>query len=66
MSNPYSRHRGAFDIDDARLAYQQARQAQADKTPTAVCECCGAHVPEIIGAPDGREVCPACFDQGAA
>lgn len=30
MSNPYSRHRGAFDRDDARLAYQQARQAQAD------------------------------------
>lgn len=34
--------------------------------PVANCRCddCGAEVPNIIGCPDGAEVCPDCFDAG--
>ena len=32
MTNTHARHRGAFDRDDARLAYQQA-QALANAAP---------------------------------
>ena len=29
-----------------------------------ICTVCGESVPEVIGAPDGAEVCKACFDAG--
>lgn len=30
-----------------------------------VCSDCGARVPEIIGCPDGAEICHPCFESGA-
>lgn len=29
------------------------------------CDNCGADVAEIIGCPDGAEICPDCFEAGA-
>ena len=28
------------------------------------CDACGEIVPNVIGCPDGTEVCQACFDSG--
>lgn len=31
---------------------------------TVTCDKCGTEVEEVIGCPDGREICRACFDAG--
>jgi hypothetical protein len=31
----------------------------------ATCDECGCHTDEVIGCPDGAEICRQCFDQGA-
>lgn len=39
---------------------------QAPQVTQNVCSACGMHVQQIIGAPDGQEVCQTCFESGAA
>ena len=34
------------------------------KDETNECDVCGALVPSIIGCPNGKEVCPDCFESG--
>ncbi len=38
--------------------------AHAESDTGSKCDCCGETVAEIIGCPDGREVCSNCFDNG--
>jgi len=66
-------HQVLGEIDATNTDYPQrvldlAAQAfgMAPKITANVCDCCDAEVAEIIGAPDGQEVCQACFDGGAA
>jgi hypothetical protein len=35
------------------------------KDEGGTCDECGARVKEVIGCPDGAEICKQCFDQGA-
>lgn len=37
-----------------------------DADSLSTCDACANQVPTIVGAPDGRQVCRACFDGGAA
>lgn len=56
----YANKEQAEDINqrrDRELAEQDAKDS--------TCSDCGARVPEIVGCPDGAEVCRECFDQGA-
>jgi hypothetical protein len=37
----------------------------AGKTPDVIrCDSCGEEVEDVVGCPDGQEVCQACFDGG--
>ncbi len=44
-----------------QLALEAMIQACAGET---ICEECGESVEEIIGCPDGAEICQDCFDAG--
>lgn len=37
----------------------------SQKASRGTCDECGAKVPELMGCPDGAEICRDCFDQGA-
>lgn len=49
--------------DDETGAFK--RQLSSDALNLSKCDRCGAEVAEIVGCPDGAEVCPACFKAGA-
>jgi hypothetical protein len=36
-----------------------------DEGEAETCDECGCHTDEVIGCPDGAEICRQCFDQGA-
>jgi hypothetical protein len=40
-------------------------EGEDDEDEGATCDECGAQVEEVIGCPDGKEICQQCFDQGS-
>lgn len=40
-------------------------QPRGSACPEAHCTECGDQVDEVIGCPDGAELCQSCFDLGA-
>lgn len=56
-----------YDLPDTSLAERIIAEASGEAKPPAVsiCDDCGIGVDEIIGCPDGAEICQACFDGGA-
>jgi hypothetical protein len=57
-----------YDVanNDTKLGYWEwvAHNVESASTDPSECTECGAKVPEIIGCPDGAELCQACFDAG--
>jgi formylmethanofuran dehydrogenase subunit E len=71
-------HENGFDVEpvtDMALTHFKAEwdeeNPDEDNTENVLivgkkrCDNCGAEVSEIIGCPDGKEVCRDCFDAGA-
>lgn len=57
MTHPYTEH-------DPTGPRSGVACADCTTERTTTCDDCGAEVKEIIGCPDGAEICQACFDAG--
>ena len=40
------------------------KKPRKKKGKMETCDCCGKKVRNIIGCPDGQEICQSCFDNG--
>jgi len=49
-------------LDDLIARYEGESDGENEG---ATCDECGCHTDEVIGCPDGSEICRQCFDQGA-
>lgn len=48
----------------AGIAGDEEEEEEEEEEENQICSECGAKVNEIIGCPDGAEICRACFDAG--
>lgn len=46
------------------VAGRAGASSDSDSKPVSICSSCRDEVDEIVGCPDGAEVCQACFDAG--
>jgi hypothetical protein len=53
------------DVLNEIIALYEADDEGDDEDEGETCDECGAQVDEVIGCPDGMEICRKCFDQGA-
>lgn len=53
------------DVLNEIIAPYEADDEGDDEDEGETCDECGAQVDEVIGCPDGMEICRKCFDQGA-